>query len=154
MQSKENLSALASRLNKLCNKLQEQFAINWGGCCYTAYCIAALLEQDHFEYSLIVFDEEFPVCNYDSLNDLPEVMDHYAIIIENPDEFIPVNCDTSDFKGYYTKFKVKAEDLLKYYLENRWNDFYKVDNNYLVKTFIEGVYYEFIEDLCKESSRS
>ena len=145
--SKENLIALASRLNSLCDKLNEQFSINWGGCCYTAYCIAALLEQDGFNYSLVIFDEEYELTNVNGLNDLPAV-DHCAIVLENDEGVkLNINCSLSDYVCHYTRLKINSEDLLDYYIRTRWNSSYDKTNNLLVRSIIEEVYYEFTKSL-------
>ena len=79
--STENLSELASRLNNLCNDLNQQFHVNWGGCCYIAHCITKLLELDNVQYSVIVFDDECILMRCKSFNDLPRSMAHYAVML-------------------------------------------------------------------------
>ena len=143
--SKEIQYELASRLNSLCNKLHNEFAINCGGCCFAAYCIAKLLEEDNFKFSLIVFDSEYNLKNYSDLSELPDTMEHYALILEYEDEISAeaINCIEDDFDDYYQDFKVTSKDILNYYLNNKWNSLYQTTNNNLIQGLIERVYYEF-----------
>ena len=143
--SKEIQHELASRLNSLCNKLHDEFAINCGGCCFTAYCIAKLLEKDGFNFSLIVFDSECKLKNYTELSELPDTMEHYAIILEHDDNINAeaINCIEDDFDKFYQGFEVTSEDILNYYLNNEWNSLYQTVYNDLIQSLIERVYYEF-----------
>lgn len=149
--SKEVQYQLAKRLNSLCKKLNESFYINYGGCCYVAYCIARLLEKDNFNFSLVVFDNRYELKKFIELSDLPETMDHYAIIIESDDlSNSGINCDEDDFDESFQDFKVSSEHILEYYLNNKWNSDYNTINNVYVKSLIERVYYEFTNNLRKE----
>ena len=49
--SKKVQYELAAQLNKMCKVLDKRYQINYGGCCYLAYCIAELLEKDGFKFS-------------------------------------------------------------------------------------------------------
>lgn len=148
--SKEVQYQLARRLNSLCKKLNKSFSINYGGCCYVAYCIARLLEKDNFNFSLIVFDSKHELKKFVELSELPEPMDHYAIIIEADDVSSDINCYEDNYDNFYQDFKVSSEDILNYYLNNKWNSCYNPINNIYVKSLIELVYNEFINNLCKE----
>lgn len=142
--SKEIQYELASRLNRLCNKLHDEFAINCGGCCFTAYCIAKLLEEDNFKFSLIVFDSEYKLKDYTELSELPDTMEHYALILEDNDYNAEgINCIEDDFDKFYQDFEVTSKDILNYYLNNEWNSLYQKSNNKLIQSLIERVYYEF-----------
>ena len=148
--SKEVQYQLARRLNSLCKKLNESFGINYGGCCYVAYCIARLLEKDNFNFSLVVFDKRYELKKFVELSELPEPMDHYAIIIESDDASSGINCCEDDYDDFYQDFKVSSKHILEYYLNNRWNSSYNIINNVYVKSLIERVYYEFTDNLRKE----
>lgn len=149
--SKEVQYQLARRLNSLCKKLDESFAINYGGCCYVAYCIARLLEKDNFNFSLVVFDKRYELKKFVELSDLPEPMDHYAIIIESDDTSgSGINCCEDNYDDFYQDFKVSSEHILEYYLNNIWNSSYNTINNVYIKSLIERVYYEFTNNLRKE----
>lgn len=148
--SKEVQYQLARRLNSLCKNLDEFFDINYGGCCYVAYCIARLLEKDNFNFSLVVFDKRYELKKFVELSDLPEPMDHYAIIIESDDASICINCDEDNYDDFYQDFRVSSKNILDYYLNNRWNSCYNTVNNVYIKSLIERVYYEFTNNLRKE----
>lgn len=146
--STENLSELASRLNNLCNDLNQQFHVNWGGCCYIAHCITKLLELDNVKYSVIVFDDECILMRCKSFNDLPRSMAHYAIILgSGVDTECTINCKESDYDLYFKTFDTTSQDLLDHYLDNDWNSYYETEHNQEVLTIIEEYYYEFTKDL-------
>lgn len=148
--SKEVQYQLTRRLNSLCKKLDESFNINCGGCCYVAYCIARLLEKDNFNFSLIVFDKSYELKKFVELSELPKPMYHYAIILESEDVSNGINCCEDDYDDFYQDFKVSSEYILEYYLNNTWNSHYNTINNVYIKSLIERVYYEFINNLRKE----
>ena len=146
--STENLSELASRLNNLCNDLNQQFHVNWGGCCYIAHCITKLLELDNVKYSVIVFDDECILMRCKSFNDLPRSMAHYAIILgSGVDTECTINCKESDYDLYFKTFDTTSQDLLDHYLDNDWNSYYETEHNQEVLTIIEEYYYEFTKNL-------
>ena len=148
--SKEIQYQLTKRLNSLCKKLDKAFNINYGGCCYVAYCIARLLEKDNFNFSLVVFDRKHELKKFVELSELPEPMDHYAIIIESDDVSNGINCCEDNYDNFYQDFKVSSEHILEYYLNNIWNSDYNTINNVYIKSLIERVYYEFTNNLRKE----
>lgn len=141
---------MTRRLNSLCKKLDKSFNINCGGSCYVAYCIARLLEKDNFNFSLIVFDKNYELKKFVELSELPEPMYHYAIILESDDISNDINCCEDDYDGFYQDFKVSSKYILEYYLNNIWNSCYNTINNVYIKSLIERVYYEFINNLRKE----
>lgn len=146
--STENLSELASRLNSLCDDLDQQFHVNWGGCCYIAHCITKLLELDNVQYSVIVFDDECILMRCKSFNDLPRSMAHYAVMLGsgvNPE--CTINCEESDYDLYFKTFDTTSQDLLDHYLDNDWNSYYETEHNQEVLTIIEEYYYEFTKNL-------
>ena len=146
--SKDRLSTLAFQLNHLCDELNGLFDINWGGCCYVAYCLASLLEQDNIKFSIAVFDENVDLADYSSLLDLPDAMDHYGIVLEASNEMHPVNCDDKDFKLHSQLFKASAEEILLCYNTNHWNQRYDYRKNFPIKRLIEQAYHDFTQDLC------
>ena len=143
--SKEIQYALASRLNRLLNKLHDEFELNCGGCCFAAYCVAKLLEEDDFKYSLIVFDSEYDLKQYSELSELPDVMEHYGLVLDYDDvtNTETINCEEDDFDLYYQTFNVTSKDILDCYLNNEWNSCYQTTNNTFVQSLIERIYYEF-----------
>lgn len=141
------LAALAYHLHRLCVRLNQTYQVNLGGCCYVAYCIAQLLEQDNLNFSVVVFDERYDLEDFTILDSLPEAMDHYAIILETGNIPSNINCDKNDFCKFSNKFKASSSDLLHYYHTNAWNECYDDRNNQLIKQLIEEDYYEFTESL-------
>jgi hypothetical protein len=140
----EKISELTYQLNQICKDLHKTYKLNYGGCCYAAYCIASLLEQYDITFSLIVFDERYNLSNFDNLFDLPESMDHYAIIIETDETIKCINCSDSDFYKQHQIFKISSNQILEYYENNCWNDTYDSGKNTIVKNTIEHLYYDII----------
>ena len=151
LNSKEIQYKLASKLNKLCDFLHKNFLINYGGCCYVAYCVAKLLEENGFEFSLIVFDQRYNLKTYYDLAELPESMDHYAITLKQDEyNYEAINCDEDDFDFSYQLFNTTSDAILQHYNEKEWNKDYKTYFNKIVQDIIEEAYYEFIENLCEK----
>lgn len=144
---KENLSELVEGLNNLCNQLHTLYHINCGGCCYTAYCIAKMLEQVDLRFSLVVFDNEYEVHSINHLQDLPESMQHYAIVLNDQEKTRCLNCELSDFRIHHQIYQTNSLEILDYYLNNAWNDEYDRNNNPIVQTLIEKFCYEFFNSL-------
>ena len=92
-----------------------------------------------------MFDSEYKLKNYTELSELPDTMDHYAIILEYDDtnNSEGINCIEDDFDKFYQDFAVTSKDILSYYLNNEWNSLYQTSNNNLIQSLIERVYYEF-----------
>lgn len=91
-----------------------------------------------------MFDSEYKLKNYTELSELPDTMEHYALIIEDDDYNAEgINCIEDDFDKFYQDFAVTSKDILNYYLNNEWNSLYQTSNNNLIQSLIERVYYEF-----------
>ena len=124
------------------------YEINSGGCCYTAYCIAKMLEQLEVKFSVIIFDDRQPLRLRKSIQELQGSVCHCALMIEDPTGAQhPVNCDPYDFKNEYRIYQASAKNLLDYYLNYTWNDRYDTEYNSLVQTQIERICHEFIDNL-------
>jgi hypothetical protein len=118
-----------------------------GGCCYTAYCIAKVFEQVNLKFSLVVFDRDYEVQSIDYLRDLPESMEHYAIILNDQEDIKYLNCDLEDFQIHYQIYQTNSLEILDYYLNNAWNEEYDRKNNPIVQEQIEKFCYEFFNSL-------
>ena len=149
--SKEIKYELVSKLNKLCKSLHEEYNINYGGCCYIAYCVARLCEYLEIEFNLIVFDDEYDLYDYSELDDLP-TMSHYAILLDDSIEGEVINCDDFWFDYRYKRcFKVNSREILKYYLNHEpWNKRYNTKNNSSIRLIIEDFYYVWTKSLRKK----
>lgn len=134
-------------MNNLCNYLNTFYHINYGGCCYTAYCIAKMLEQVNLKFSLVVFDKDYEVQSFDYLRDLPESMEHYAIVLNDQETVRYLNCELEDFQTHYQTYQTNSLEILDYYLNNSWNDKYDRKNNPIVQEQIEKFCYEFFNSL-------
>lgn len=107
--------------------------------------MAKLLEEDNFKYSLIVFDSEYDLKQYSELSELPDVMEHYGLVLDYEDvtNTETINCEEDDFDLNYQTFNVTSKDILDCYLNNEWNSCYQTTNNTFVQSLIERIYYEF-----------
>ena len=47
---------LVKEVNRICNKLQNKYDINYGGCCYVAYLIKKHLERLGISSELVIVD--------------------------------------------------------------------------------------------------
>lgn len=145
--SRKALTELALRLNKLCEQLNEQFEINWGGCCYTAYCIARLLEKDKLPFSLVVFDNEFNLNKIKTLPKVPWSMLHYAITLQ-VGEHTTRTINRGEFRvSHRCYLKVSSKEILWHYKKHDWNDTYNPAHNQTIKQLIEKTYYDFTNSL-------
>lgn len=143
-----SLQTIYKGLNAICKCLDTLYNINYGGCCYIAYCIAELLEKDNIPFEIIVFEE------YDEdFNELPEACEHIAINIINEDWLI-INKADYDLEEYTTYKNVTSSDLLNYYKRNRWNSLYNVFKNKFIKYIIKLLYENFTSSLRKRGSNS
>ena len=149
LNSKELQFEFVDKLNNLCNNLDDKYDINHGGCCYVAGCIARLLEESGISFSLVVFDSEWDLRKIKSLQDLPEPMNHYAIVLDNNDNLIGdgINCCDDDFDDSYQVFKATSTDIFDYYYNHRWNERYNCFYNFRIKCALEKFYYDFINSL-------
>ena len=139
--STEVQEILAERLNNLCKFLDEEYGINFGGCCYIAYCLARLLSKDKFEFSVIVY-EDYEL--EDKFSEISEGHYHYAISIGN---YI-INsdgCDEDFCKNIY--YNVRASEILNHYKNNSWNEQYASTKNKFIFKIIRAFYGDLTEDL-------
>lgn len=148
LHSKELQYELVAKLNNECNNLDSKYKINYGGCCYVAGCIARLLEETNLNFSLIVFDNKWDLRGIKCLEDLPEPMSHYAIVLDD-EGYIGegINCCEDDFDDSYQAFKASSIDIFDYYYNHQWNNVYDCFYNFKVKCALEKTYNEFIRDL-------
>jgi len=120
---------LLNLLNSLCEKLDNNYMINNGGCCYVAYLLAKELEDLNIPYKFITRDGTY----------------HCTIEVEgkliNPiDEEDDINAYDDDKSDYM------SEDILEFYENESWNDTYSRKWNLIVKTIIHSKIKRFIDE--------
>jgi hypothetical protein len=106
-----------------------------------------MLEQVDLKFSLVVFDDAYEVQSINHLQDLPESMQHYAIVLNDQEKTRYLNCELSDFQIHHQIYKTNSLEILDYYLNNAWNEEYDRNNNPIVQKQIEKFCYEFFNSL-------
>lgn len=112
---------LFKELNTLCIKLDNEWNINRGGCCYVAYVLAKYLEE--CEIPFIVREYESP-CHY---------------VVEVSDRCL----NRSGFDGYYIPYDWNSNDLLNIYKKGSWNWVYKVKHNSAIHLKIKAIFNKY-----------
>lgn len=142
--SLETKEILVERLNKVCLLLHDLYYINSGGCCYIAYCFAKLLKKDNFRFNVVIYETH--ELKEKEFNNLSEEHYHYAISIGG----YVINSDYCDEdEGLYKKVyhKVKVQDILNHYYNNKWNECYDTSKNDFIFKIIKNFYNDLTEDL-------
>lgn len=124
---------LFKELNTLCTKLDDEWDINCGGCCYVAYVLAKYLEE--YKIPFIVRDYDFPT--------------HY--VVEVSDRCL----NRGGFDGCYISYDWTSDKLLDIYKTSSWNKYYDVKHNSAVHLKIKAVFNKYgnsIRRLCPKSS--
>lgn len=151
--TESSVAQLAKKLNSICEKLDSKYYINCGGCCYTAYCIAKILEEANLKFYLLALDRDYRFCKESSISDLQRSCNHYAIRIKTDCNSYTINI--SSFTNVHSKeLKASASDILEHYKQHLWNEMYNTANNSNVQTTIEKTYYGFTKNLRKKQQGS
>lgn len=151
--TESSVAQLANKLNHICSKLDDKYDINNGGCCYTAYCIAKILEKANLKFYLVALDREYQFYKESKIADLQRSCNHYAIRIKTDCNSYTINI--SSFTNVRSKeLKASAADILEHYNQHLWNEMYNTANNSNVQTTIEKTYYGFTKNLHKERQRN
>ena len=112
---------LFTKLNKLCNKLDEQYSINHGGCCFVAATLARQLEKYNIPFSVIYYN----LCGT-----------HFAIKVS----------DRIINRAEYRKREIEdiyfwnSEYLYETYYSEDWNPTYNTQYNLVVEEKIKSVF--------------
>lgn len=151
--SRQKLKDLYKALNTLCNKLDIEYDINCGGCCYVTYCIAHHLYKHNIPYKVTLFyvgeDEEFdPEIAFNNIknrykNCCPTgnyTTRHYAIRL--PGIGIINKGHTLDY-DHKDLEEIYPNDLIFIYKNGSWNDFYDTKYNKMINTEITKVFKKY-----------
>lgn len=147
--TESSIAQLAHNLNSICKKLDSKYNINNGGCCYTAYCIAKILEKANLNFYLVALDRDYKFYKEYSISDLQRSCNHYAIRIKTDCNSYTINISSFTHVGS-KELKASASDILKHYKQHLWNEMYDTDNNVKVQTTLENPYYGFTKNLRKK----
>lgn len=129
------------KLNKLCKKLDLEYKINKGGCCFIAYVISKQLEKFNIPYELVVYDSEDRCdLDVDSLT-FDETANHYCIKILKQGIVNQGNCNDEDYNVY--NVKLNSNDLEYIYNNGSWNCMYDSENNQTIENIINNFFMQF-----------
>ena len=129
------------KLNKLCKKLDLEYKINKGGCCFIAYLISKQLEKLNIPYELVVYDDEYRCdLDTDSLT-FDETANHYCIKILKQGIVNQGNCNDEDYNVY--NVKLNSNDLEYIYNNGSWNHMYDSKNNHTIENIINNFFMQF-----------
>ena len=129
------------KLNKLCKKLDLEYKINKGGCCFIAYVISKQLEKFNIPYELVVYDSEDRCdLDVDSLT-FDETDNHYCIKILKQGIVNQGNCNDEDYNVY--NVKLNSNDLEYIYNNGSWNCMYDSENNQTIENIINNFFMQF-----------
>ena len=147
---------LTTELNKLCQKLDDKWGINSGGCCYIVYLLAQFFEEIHEPYLIKLFNRKADYTEEEALynivnksNGFPcmyEVASHYWIYL--PKYNIEVNeGGFSEQDGYQLNVPITPEQLLWIYNNGDWNTYYNPKHNNSVKKILTNVFKKYEKEL-------
>lgn len=129
------------KLNKLCKKLDLEYKINKGGCCFIAYVISKQLEKLNIPYELVVYDDE-DRCDLDADSlTFDETANHYCIKILKQGIVNQGNCNDEDYNVY--NVKLNSNDLEYIYNNGSWNHMYDSKNNHTIENIINNFFIQF-----------
>lgn len=125
---------LFKELNALCRKLDNEWDINCGGCCYVSYVLSKYLEEYNIPFTIRRYYREG--C-------------HYAIEVSD-------RClNRAGYKEDYIISNSGSDALLEIYRMNNWNSRYNVKHNSAVHLKIKAIFNKYgnsIRRLCPKSS--
>lgn len=141
-----NKKFISQRLNKLCKYLNDEYSINYGGCCLVAYLVADLLKRDNFKFKVLIWsDIEIP----DDFKSIKYSQNHYAISLGRYNINVG-DCSKDKSLHRHVYLDIKPKELLAHYKHNRWNDCYNIKHNNLISKMLRMSYAEFTEGLREE----
>lgn len=152
-----NLRKLVSDLNTLCDRLDEDYNINFGGCCYVAYILMRNFESIGVHPTLVIESdcdeidgEEFLNCVHDRVDECNglgyNTCCHYFVHIPKIGYVNSGNFSRDSLN----KFKgLTSKDVQWIYKTGDWNSCYETKNNAMVGRKIKQVFRKY-EDLFKE----
>lgn len=145
---------LVKDLNYLCDKLDDRYGINYGGCCYIAGLIAKYLEMLHISYELRISSYDWKDCE-SVINEINNrVINRYSeesITGENTCEHYYIHIkyigsiNTDRDRNYCYKFNnVEHSDIEWLYKCGCWNDCYDTRFNPVVGKIIKNFFKKYL----------
>lgn len=153
-----NLENLVEDLNVLCDRLDQDYNINFGGCCFVAYLIMKHFEKIGLHPTLIIESDcenidqdDFLDCVHTRSGNCQGLKDqtcyHYFIYISEINKYINSG---EIFEDYLYEFQgLSAKDVHWIYKTGDWNNNYNKKSNPMVGREIAQVFRKY-EDLYQE----
>lgn len=153
-----NLENLVEDLNVLCDRLDQDYNINFGGCCFVAYLIMKHFEKIGLHPTLIIESDcenidqdDFLDCVHTRSGNCQGLKDqtcyHYFIYIPEINKYINSG---EIFEDYFYEFQgLSAKDVHWIYKTGNWNNNYNRKNSPMVGRKIAQVFRKY-EDLYQE----
>lgn len=153
-----NLENLVEDLNVLCDRLDQDYNINFGGCCFVAYLIMKHFEKIGLHPTLIIESDcenidqdDFLDCVHTRSGNCQGLKDqtcyHYFIYIPEINKYINSG---EIFEDYLYEFQgLSAKDVHWIYKTGDWNNNYNKKSNPMVGREIVQVFRKY-EDLYQE----
>ena len=150
---KLNVHSIAKQLNRLCQKLSEEYSINFGGCCFIACEIAKHFDRLGLKYELRIyddFDKNQKAINLEvrskhrNKSDSESVVGcyscfHYFLWLEGAGA---INEEAAYFEGYkaYSISNINHTHIRWIYKISAWNNEYNTSNNPKIKKIINSYF--------------
>lgn len=112
---------LYKALNSLCDKLDEEYQINYGGCCYVASIIVRYLEQYNISFEIVCYD----------------FGNHFAVKTKS---CILNKFDDMGVKQFYNWTSLQTS---YHYYHNEWNEVYDTKYNGIVALRIRNIFVKY-----------
>ena len=153
-----NLENLVEDLNVLCDRLDQDYNINFGGCCFVAYLIIKHFEKIGLHPTLIIESDcenidqdDFLDCVHTRSGNCQGLKDqtcyHYFIYIPEINKYINSG---EIYEDYLYEFQgLSAKDVHWIYKTGDWNSDYDRKNSPMVGRKIAQVFKKY-EDLYQE----
>ena len=153
-----NLENLVEDLNVLCDRLDQDYNINFGGCCFVAYLMIKHFEKIGLHPTLIIEsdcgdidEDDFLDCVYTRSGNCQGLKDqtcyHYFIYIPEINKYINSG---EIYEDYLYEFQgLSAKDVHWIYKTGDWNSDYDRKNSPMVGRKIAQVFKKY-EDLYQE----
>lgn len=153
-----NLENLVKDLNALCDRLDQDYNINFGGCCFIAYLMMKHFEKIGLHPTLVIEsdceeidEDDFLDCVHTRSGNCQGLKDqtcyHYFVYIPEIDKYV----NSGEFcEEYLYKFQgLSAKDVHWIYKTGYWNSEYNRKNSSMVGRKIAQVFRKY-EDLYQE----
>lgn len=149
---KLNVHSLCISLDRLCERLEKDYAINHGGCCYVSYLIARKLTFLGINYKLVIMDKSIDSSDFDRIirRNKPYVLTqiskentrcHYCLLVNNT----LINRGDFDDIPYCSLSNISYKEIYKIYRDGWWNSLYDRLNNDFVKKEINRFFRHYVK---------